>query len=134
MILIVHFRVDSETDLSELDQHDFSDQGEECVRGFSYFNFGRLLDVYSYPLPYTCGNPSRKRHVPSKLSGIPFQVAVNNRRQPTSAYVSIRQHTSAYVSIRQHTVYLREREKKRACVCVCVCVLCERARVRACVD
>ena len=37
-------------------------EGEERVRGFGYFNFGRLLDVYNYSLSYTCGNPSQYRH------------------------------------------------------------------------
>jgi hypothetical protein len=43
--------------------------GEKWVRGF-----GRLLAVCNHPLSYTCENPSRKRHMPSKES----HFAVNN--------------------------------------------------------
>ena len=64
----VFINVDNKTDLSEFNQDDFSDQGGECMRGFGYFNFGRLLDVYNYQLSYTYGNPSRKRHMSTKES------------------------------------------------------------------
>ncbi len=37
--------------------------------------FGRLIVVCIYPLSYTCGNPSRKRHMSSKES----RFTVNNR-------------------------------------------------------
>ena len=37
--------------------------------------FGRLIPVCNYPLSYTCGNPSRKRHMSNKES----RFAVNNR-------------------------------------------------------
>ena len=36
--------------------------------------FGRLIVVCNYPLSYTCGNPSRKRHMSNKES----RFAVNN--------------------------------------------------------
>ena len=48
--------------------------GEEWLRGFGYIDFSRLLAVYNYPLSCTCGNPSRKRHMPIKES----RFSVNN--------------------------------------------------------